>query len=85
MPSGFDDLRRNISVLKHKIINDSAKKIANKINRVEPSLDMRPGQVSADEKHVSVRISGQSEIAADRADEIKKATEDAIEDTLGSN
>lgn len=82
MVSGFQNLRRGLQVTMHEVINDAAKDIASRVNRVEPALNAKPEQASSSDQDAMVRVVGSATLPKGKKAVIHQTIGQAIEKTL---
>lgn len=82
MAEGFDQLRRALEIKMHTVVNDAARNIADRVNKVEPQFRAKPVQTGSGPMAAEVTISGSAELPKDKKDKIKQGIDAAIEDTL---
>ena len=83
MAEGMQNLRRGLEVKMHTVLNDAARTLADRINRVEPKFNAKPQQTASGPQSVQVTVTGQAELPKDHKDEIVRRLESAIESTFG--
>ena len=82
MTIGFDPLRRALEIKMHEVVNDAARTIAERVNKIEPKFEAKPEQTGFGPMAAEVTITGSAELPKDKKDKIVLGIEAAIEDTL---
>lgn len=82
MAEGFDPLRRALEIKMHEVVNDAARDISDRVNKLEPKFKAKPEQTGAGPQAAEVTVSGSAELPKDKQDKIKQGIEAAIENTL---
>jgi|AntRauTorcE11897_2_1112592.scaffolds.fasta_scaffold43771_1 hypothetical protein len=82
MAEGFNPLRRALEVKMHAVVNDAARDIADRVNKVEPQFRAKPEQTGSGPQAAEVTVTGAAELPKDKKAKIIQGIEAAIEDTL---
>lgn len=80
---GMDNLRRGLEIKMHTVVNDVARDLVDKINKVEPKFKAKAEQTGSSPTAAQVTVSGSAELPKDKKAKIVQSIEDAIENTMG--
>ena len=84
MVKGFDNIRRGLEVKMHKVVNDAARDVVDRINKHEPKFQAKARQGTSTPESAEVFVTGSAELAPEKRESIKDMLDDTIEDAIGS-
>ena len=75
---GFDNLRRGLEIKMHGVVNDAARDVVDRINRVEPKMRAKASQTKSTETTAQVVVTGSTEATKSERSAIDEAIRNMI-------